>query len=439
MAPAPDAVRHAPPGRPCSSVGATAALHTLVLIPRPQRHTRGGHGDYLTETSMVAWNALRPFDGPAAPLPGAVLLPVLERRRVPTVGLLHGTAGGPAPGGGGRNPCVAVKPSCSSAELTASGVLTYFLAHAVTGAGGAEPRRGPALRAFFPNRMDHLGQFTCQQAVLLPVIVWAVYRFVRRAVARRHLWPGCRSRSGRRCCRRLYNGYALLIPGRAGRRRSWYSGVSPDRRAGRSSVGAAAAGGILRLALAAVPVAVSSRCTGSWASSGRWPRGRVRDGPPVDPRPRRVQPVLLGAAGWRPRDGRRAACSQASWRWRWPGRRSWLYGRRDGDQPRRRHGPGLPACCWPGSGRRRQSGRSHLPSSIGQSRTGHRDCPRAIRVRGSDAGRRPRCRCWLWAALALARRAAGMSAAHRPRSGCSSCCSCALFTYMLCLAPTLIV
>ena len=63
------------------------------------------------------------------------------------------------------------------ASVVTSGTLTYFLAYSLT------RRVLPSLLAgvvfaFYPNRLDHIGQFTFQQAFLYPLVVWAWYRFL---------------------------------------------------------------------------------------------------------------------------------------------------------------------------------------------------------------------------------------------------------------------
>jgi hypothetical protein len=93
-------------------------------------------------------------------------------------------------------------------ELTVSGMLTYLLVYAVTGQVIPSLVAG-SLFAFHPNRMDHLGQFTYQQAVLFPLIVWAVYRFVVDGT-RRHLWLAVVALWAQ-VLSSLYNGYALGI------------------------------------------------------------------------------------------------------------------------------------------------------------------------------------------------------------------------------------
>ena len=94
------------------------------------------------------------------------------------------------------------------AELTASGALAYLLARAITGRVVPSLMAG-ALFAFYPNRMDHLGQFTYQQAVLFPLVFWAAYRFVMEGAAR-HLWLAMAALWAQMLSS-LYNGYALSV------------------------------------------------------------------------------------------------------------------------------------------------------------------------------------------------------------------------------------
>ena len=185
---------------------AATACYTYPLVLRPSSILRGGHGDYLTETSMVAWNALQTFRDPRRLFEVPFYYPYSNGVAYQQSAFFTGLLAAPILAARAE-PLLAVN-LVLLAELTASGVLTYFLAHAITGRVVPSLIAG-LLFAFFPNRMDHLGQFTYQQAFLFPVVFWAAYRFVLGG-ARRHLglavialWAQMLSS--------LYNGYALLM------------------------------------------------------------------------------------------------------------------------------------------------------------------------------------------------------------------------------------
>jgi Interleukin-like EMT inducer len=182
------------------------AVYTYPLVLNPRNTLRGGHGDYLTETSMVTWNALRTFDGPARLFQVPFYYPYSNGVAYQQSAFFTGLLAAPLLAMG-IEPIVAVN-LLLILELTVSGMLTYLLAYAVTGQVIPSLVAG-SLFAFHPNRMDHLGQFTYQQAVLFPLIVWAVYRFVVDG-ARRHLWLAVVALWAQ-VLSSLYNGYALGI------------------------------------------------------------------------------------------------------------------------------------------------------------------------------------------------------------------------------------
>jgi hypothetical protein len=182
------------------------AVYTYPLAFSPRAILRGGQGDYQTETSMVAWNALQTFRDPRRLFQVPFYYPYSNGVAYQQSAFFTGLLAAPLLAAG-IEPTVAVN-LLLLAELTASGVLTYLLAHAITGRVVPSLIAG-TLFAFYPNRMDHLGQFTYQQAVLFPLIVWAAYRFVVEG-ATRYLWLATGALWAQ-VLSSIYNGYALSI------------------------------------------------------------------------------------------------------------------------------------------------------------------------------------------------------------------------------------
>ena len=218
-------------------------VYTYPLVLNPRNVLRGGHGDYLTETSMVTWNALRTFDEPARLFQVPFYYPYSNGVAYQQSAFFTGLLAAPLLAMG-IEPIVAVN-LLLILELIASGMLTYLLAHAVTGRVIPSLVAG-TLFAFHPNRMDHLGQFTYQQAVLFPLIVWAVYRFVVDG-ARRHLWLAAVALWAQ-VLSSIYNGYALAILVAA--LTAGLLVLRPDRLTGPLALRVGAAALVLGLALA---------------------------------------------------------------------------------------------------------------------------------------------------------------------------------------------
>jgi hypothetical protein len=181
-------------------------VYTYPLVLDPRNILRGGHGDYLTETSMVTWNALRTFGAPERLFQVPFYYPYSNGVAYQQSAFFTGLLASPLLAMG-IEPIVAVN-LLLIAELTASGMLTYLLAYGITRRVIPSLVAG-TLFAFHPNRMDHLGQFTYQQAVLFPLIVWAVYRFVVEG-ARRYLWLAVVALWAQ-VLSSIYNGYALAL------------------------------------------------------------------------------------------------------------------------------------------------------------------------------------------------------------------------------------
>jgi len=183
---------------------AATAFYTSPLLLELPSALMVGLGDYLGEVSVLTWNAhqvvrdplhladapfLYPYSktlafGQSLFFPALVAVPAMMLTRQPLL----------------------VANVLLVLALVLSGVFAYRVAFALTG------RVGPALLAgvvfaFYPNRMDHLGQFTYQMAVLFPLIFWSFYRFL--------LTGGWRPLAGvvaglwAQMLSSLYNGYAL--------------------------------------------------------------------------------------------------------------------------------------------------------------------------------------------------------------------------------------
>jgi hypothetical protein len=185
---------------------AATAFYTYPLVLRPGDSLMVGLGDYPTETSMVAWNARQVFRDPERLFQVPFYYPYSNGVAYQQPAFFTGLLAAPLLAAG-AGPLLAVN-LILLVGLTASGALTYLLAYTITGRSVPSLIAG-ALFAFYPNRMDHLGQFTYQQAVLFPLVAWAVYRFVAEgrsrhlAVAAVALWAQMLSS--------LYNGYALAL------------------------------------------------------------------------------------------------------------------------------------------------------------------------------------------------------------------------------------
>src|SRR5262249_30840388 len=182
------------------------SVYTYPLVLNPRNVLRGGHGDYLTETSMVTWNALRTFGEPERLFQVPFYYPYSNGVAYQQSAFFTGLLASPLLAMG-IEPIVAVN-LLLIAELTASGMLMYLLAYAITRRAIPSLVAG-TLFAFHPNRMDHLGQFTYQQAVLFPLIAWAVYRFLVNGTSR-HLWLAVAALLAP-ALSSIYNGYALSI------------------------------------------------------------------------------------------------------------------------------------------------------------------------------------------------------------------------------------
>jgi Interleukin-like EMT inducer len=185
---------------------AATAFYTYPLIRRPWDTLLVGLGDYPTEISMVTWNGLQVFRDPGRLFQVPFYYPYSNGVAYQQSAFFTGLLAAPFLAAG-AGPVLAAN-LILIAELAASGALTYLLAYTITGRSLPSLIAG-VIFAFHPNRMDHIGQFTYQQAVLFPLIVWAAYNFVLEGrgwhlcVATMALWAQFLSS--------LYNAYALVM------------------------------------------------------------------------------------------------------------------------------------------------------------------------------------------------------------------------------------
>jgi hypothetical protein len=183
---------------------AATVFYTFPLILDPGHQLLVGLGDFPSEASMVVWNARQTFRDPGRLFQVPFYYPYGNGVAYQQSAFFTGLLAAPLLGLGAE-PVLAVN-FVLLAELVASGALTYLLAYSIT--RRVEPSLlAGVVFAFYPNRMDHIGQFTYQQAFLFPLIVWAVCRFLLQgswrslALATAGMWAQILSS--------LYNGYAL--------------------------------------------------------------------------------------------------------------------------------------------------------------------------------------------------------------------------------------
>jgi hypothetical protein len=185
---------------------AATAFYTFPLVFRPRETLMVGLGDYPTETSMVAWNARQTFRDPRGLFQTPFYYPYGSGVAYQQSAFFTGLLAAPLLALGVQ-PIHAVN-LLLIAGLVASGVLMYHLAFSITGRVGPSLLAGVVF-AYFPNRMDHLGQFTYQQAALYPLVMGAVYRFVLAGRWRDALLAGAALWA--QTLSSLYNAYALVL------------------------------------------------------------------------------------------------------------------------------------------------------------------------------------------------------------------------------------
>jgi hypothetical protein len=158
---------------------AVAVAYTYPLVVHlPRALLRGGGGDYVTEASIVAWNARQILHEPLGVLDLPFYYPYSHTVAYQQSQFFSGLLAAPLLGLG-ATPLFLVNVLVLAA-LVASGALTYLLAYSLTGRVLPSLLAG-MIYAFFTNRMDHLGQFTYQMAALPPLILWALHRVLQGA------------------------------------------------------------------------------------------------------------------------------------------------------------------------------------------------------------------------------------------------------------------
>jgi hypothetical protein len=180
------------------------AFYTHPLPLQPGTTLMAGLGDYVTEATMVAWNARQIARDP---------------RRLPDLPFYYPYANAVAYQQSFVFPGLLAAPVIMLTDqpllatnlllllaLVLSGTLMHFLAFALTGRVLPSLLAG-AVFAYYPNRMDHIGQFTYQMAVLYPVVLGAVYRFWLGGRWRDLLLAGAAMWA--QALSSLYNAYAL--------------------------------------------------------------------------------------------------------------------------------------------------------------------------------------------------------------------------------------
>jgi Interleukin-like EMT inducer len=185
---------------------AATTVYTYPLVFEPSTRLLVGGGDYLAESATVVWHARQLVRNPLRLWNSPFYYPsshaVVQQQPAAFTGLLAAPLLGL-----GAGPLLACNALVILSMVT-SGVLTYTLARDLTG------RELPGILAglvfaFFPNRMDHLGQFTYQMGALMPLATWAACRFLLRgrwtdlALLVATLWAQALSS--------LYNAFGLVL------------------------------------------------------------------------------------------------------------------------------------------------------------------------------------------------------------------------------------
>jgi hypothetical protein len=156
-----------------------ATLYTYPLAFRLSTAIlKGGLGDYITEASIVAWNARQILHDPLRLHDLPFYYPYSHTVAYQQSQFFSGLLAAPWLALGA--PPLFLASFLVLAALATSGALMYLLAQTITG------RVLPSLLAgmtyaFFTNRMDHLGQFTYQMAALPPLILWSLHRVLKGA------------------------------------------------------------------------------------------------------------------------------------------------------------------------------------------------------------------------------------------------------------------
>ena len=158
---------------------AVTTLYTYPLVFQlPRAILQGGGGDYMMETSIVAWNAHQILHDPLGVHDLPFYYPYSQTIAYQQPEFFTGLVAAPWLALGVTPLCVV--NMLAVLALVASGAFTYLLAYSLTGRVVPSLLAG-LVYAFFTNRMDHLGQFTYQMAALPPLILWALHRVLRDA------------------------------------------------------------------------------------------------------------------------------------------------------------------------------------------------------------------------------------------------------------------
>jgi hypothetical protein len=153
---------------------AVATVYTYPLVLHlPTTTLRGSGGDIEMEASIVAWNAHQILHDPLRVHDLPFYYPYSHTIAYQQPEFFTGLLAAPffALGAGP----MLVLNLFAFVAFVASGTLTYLLAYVVTGRAIPSLLAG-MVYAFFTNRLDHLGQFTYQMAVLPPLILWLLHR-----------------------------------------------------------------------------------------------------------------------------------------------------------------------------------------------------------------------------------------------------------------------
>lgn len=153
----------------------TSAVYTYPFLFRLPDALMVGQGDYLNESALIAWNAHQLLRSPLHLFDSQFFYPhsntLAHWQSAFFPGLLA------APGLAATGQPLLVRNVLTLLALVLSGVFTYVLAFSLTARVVPSLLAGVVF-AYFPNRMDHLGQFSVQMGFLLPLIGWAFYRFL---------------------------------------------------------------------------------------------------------------------------------------------------------------------------------------------------------------------------------------------------------------------
>ncbi len=154
----------------------TSTFYTYPLLFQLRTAIMTGGGDYLGESALIAWSAHQLLHDPRHLFDSQFYYPHSETIAYGQSLLFPGLLAVPA--FVFTDHALLVANVLMFLFLVGSGVLTYGLAFSLTGKVVPSLLAGVVF-AYIPNRMDHLGQFTVQTAVFLPLVVWTFHRFLQ--------------------------------------------------------------------------------------------------------------------------------------------------------------------------------------------------------------------------------------------------------------------